>query len=703
MSSDMIFNAAPMPYLRGIRDDSRGQNVRDPEQLPTHLPHFYLYAEEGPTEPTYIGSAAISTIYGNKTMDPRYKYYNHQSVFVNTTLGEGNGCFIQRLLPTDIGPKARILLSADVLPTKIQQYQRDVTGKFVLDNAGAKIPLTGPGATIDGFKIKWVVNSWTAGATVEDFGAVSTRTGSMVNDLSEQSTLYPIMELEANFQGAYGNNLALRLVAPTSVSSDPLNTDAAAAIKSFIYRMYLLRRDSVEVNPNVIRTISGDMSTDFSLRPDAIDLRRGYDYSFEGRGVAEYEDLSAPGQSTPIYGPFGRQYLYRGNLQAILEDLWESEGPHGLLPIMDLADDPDYLYALNPFTAVNYDNVPYYTVELESVANGNQRFSDNSQVYGAGASDGTMNNDAFDALVRNELENYGNTEWPLLDWAKFPMSAYYDSGFSLDTKFAFAIPMSKRKDVAVIISTHTVGEPQLSASEESSMAMTLNNHFRNYPESTIYGTPVVRAIICGNSGKMINGASRDYMPLSVELCRKFSAYMGAGTGIWRSTAAFDEKGNNRLDMFDPRTVNARWRPEVTRYRDWDNGLVWVENFDRKSLFFPAVQTVYNDDTSILNAAVNMWIAVDLEKVALNSWRNLTGNSRLSDAQFLERSDEEIVEATRGKYDGRVVVRPRTFYTASDKRRGYSWSCEIDMFGNVMKTAGSFTVVARRLADLTPSA
>jgi len=88
---------------------------------------------------------------------------------------------------------------------------------------------------------------------------------------------------------------------------------------------------------------------------------------------------------------------------------------------------------------------------------------------------------------------------------------------------------------------------------------------------------------------------------------------------------------------------------------------------------------------------------------VNSWRNLTGNSRLSDAQFLERSDEEIVEATRGKYDGRVVVRPRTFYTASDKRRGYSWSCEIDMFGNVMKTAGSFTVVARRLADLTPSA
>lgn len=699
MSGDTVFNAAPMPYLKGINDRSRRENTRDPEQLPTHLPHYFIWAEEGPSEPTYIGNTAIDTVYGLKTMDSRYPYYNHQSLFLSTTLGEGNGCFVQRLLPTDVGPKARILLSADVLPSKIKQYERDVNNKFKLDASGQKIPITGPGAEVDGHKVKWVVNSWGTGGTSEAFGNVSTRVGSMT-DGSDQSTLYPIMEFEVSFHGEYGNNIAIRLVTPTIGGTEALNGDAAAAIKSFIYRMYLLRRNGPDVNPNVVRTTAGDVSVDFSLRPDAIDLRRNFDYSFDDAIVNAYQDLSAPGMETPIYGPFGRQFLYRDNLEAILEMLGAEEAQYGTLPVSDIAAEPDYLYSINPFTAINYDAVPYFSVELETVANGNQRFSENSQVYGAGASDGTMTNATFDALVRNELENYGETEYPLLDWAKYPLSAYYDSGFSLDTKFAFAVPMSKRKDLAVVITTHVDGEPQLTAAEESSMAMTLNNFFRNYPESTIFGTPTVRCLIVGCSGKLVNGAYRKFAPVSLELNKKFSAYMGAGTGFWRSTAAFDVFPNNQLTMFDVTTVNTRWKPAVTRYRDWDNGLIWPETFDRKSLFFPGIQTVYNDDTSILNAAANMWIAVDLEKVALRSWRVLSGNSKLSDDQFLERSDEEITNDVRGKYDSRAVVRPKTYYTSADKRRGYSWSCDIDFFGNNMKTAGQFTINADRLSALT---
>ena len=700
--SDLIFNAAPMPYLRGIRDDSRGQNVREAEQLATHLPHFFIYAEEGPTEPTYVGSSSISTIYGGKTMDPNYGYYNHQSVFLSTCLGQGNGAFVQRVLPADVGPKARILLSVDVNDDSITQYQRDDNGQFVLDQAGQKIPLTGGGATMTGVKLKWVVNSWHSGMTDQPFGEVTTRVGSLTSPLEEESTLYPIMEFEASFEGAYGNNIAIRLTTPTIGGIEALNGDAVNAVKSYLYRLYVMRRDSSEVNPNVLRTVFGDVSTDFTFRPDAIDRKRGIDYSAEGRLVEAYQDLSAPGQETPIYGPLGRMFIYHNNLKTVLARIAATEAANGTLPasVIDDTDNDEYLYSVNPFTAANYDGVPYYTVALESVANGSFRFSTTTQAYAQGGSDGTMSDAAFDALVRSELVNYGSGAWPMLDWAKYPVSAYYDSGFSLETKQAFAIPMSKRRDVAVIVSTHITGEAQLSGSEESSMAMSLNNYFRNFPESTIYGTPVVRAIIAGNSGKLVNGIYRGYLPLSLELLNKFAAYMGSGTGRWRSTAAFDSEPNNQLTLFDPRTVNVRWKPEVTRYSDWDNGLVWVENYDRKSLFYPAIQTVYNDDTSILNSAVNMWIAVDLEKVGLRSWRNLTGNSRLSDDQFLERSDEAIAEDVRGKYDSRVVVRPRTFYTGPDKRRGYSWSCEIEMYGNVMKTAASFTVVAKRLADLS---
>lgn len=701
MSSSIIFNAAPMPYLRGIRDESRGVNVRDPEELPTHLPHFYFYAEQGPTEPMYVAGDSLTTIYGLKTVDPRYKYYNHQTVCAQTVMGEGNGIFVQRVIPADAGPKARVLLSLDIVADDIQQYQRDVAGKFVLDAGGNKIEITGAGATKPGYRLKWVLNSWTAGATTEEFGEVSTRTGSMTNGASEQSMLYPIAEWEVNHVGAYGNNIALRLVAPTTESDYPLSADAAAAIKAMIYRLQILRRDTPEMSPNIVSTIQGDMWVDFSFKPGALDARRDIDYSFNERLIDAYQDETAPGQETPIYGPFGRQHLYTTYLDNILELVGELEAPEGTLPALTIDANSEYLYATNILTGVSYDNVPYYTVQMEGPASGGFRFSDSSQAYAAGGSDGTLSNAAFDLLVRNELTNYGLTEWPLLNWAKYPVSAYYDSGFELDTKQAFFIPMSKRKDVGIVLSTHTVGEPQLLPSEESSMAMSLNNMARNFPESTLYGTSVVRALIIGHSGKLISSTYRDYLPLTIEIARKFAAYMGAGNGLWRSTASFDQVPNNHVTMFSH--VNARWKPETQRYRDWDNGLVWIEDYDRRAKFFPAIQTVYSDDTSVLNSAANMWIAIDLEKVAQRAWRDMVGNSKLSDEQFLERSDELISEMVRGRYDSRAVVRPRTFFTGPDKQRGYSWSCEITMFVGSMRTAGSFTIVAKRLSDLNTEA
>lgn len=696
-----IFNAAPMPYLRGIRDASRGVNVRDPEQLPTHLPHFYIYAEKGPTEPTYCADGSASTIFGQKTFDPRYGYFNHQTICAQEVSGEGNGIFLQRVIPSDAGPKARILLSADIVDDLIPQYQRDVNGKFLLDSGGNKIQISGGGATAPGNRIKWIVNSWAPGGNIEDFGEVSSRVGSMTNSDSDQSTIYPILELEVNFVGAYGNNIAIRITAPNSESDIPLSTDAVAAIKSYIYRLVVLTRESPELSPNVMATIgeenAGDQFVSFCFNPDGIDTRRDIDYTWNDRIIDAYEDMTAPGQETPIYGPFGRQHLYRANLDVVLAAIGALEAPKGTLPDNVISPTSEYLYSVNPFTGTNYDGIPYYTLLVEGPSSGGQRFSDSSQVYAAGGSDGTMNDGAFDLLVRNELLNYGYGEWPMLNWAKYPVSAYYDTGFELDTKLAMCIPLSRRKDLAIIISTHIAGEPQLTPSEESSMAMSLNNMLRNYPESTLYGTGVVRGLIVGHSGKLIGSKYRDFLPLTIELARKFAAYMGAGNGFWRSTAAFDVTPNNQMNRFSH--VNVRWKPETQRYRDWDNGLIWIEDYDRRAKFFPAIQTVYSDDTSVLNAAANMWIAVDLQKVALRSWRDLTGNSKWSDEQFLERSNELIAEDTRGKYDERAVIVPHTFYSSADKRRNYSWSCEIDMYTNSLKSAGSFTIVAKQLRDL----
>ena len=109
--------------------------------------------------------------------------------------------------------------------------------------------------------------------------------------------------------------------------------------------------------------------------------------------------------------------------------------------------------------------------------------------------------------------------------------------------------------------------------------------------------------------------------------------------------------------------------------------------------------MYDDDTSILNSMFNMLIAVELEKVAEITWRQLTGISGLTENQFITRSNRLIEEAVKGRFDNRVVIVPDTFVSEADSQRGFSWGCNIVMYGNNMKTVGSFTIVARRREDL----
>jgi hypothetical protein len=92
------------------------------------------------------------------------------------------------------------------------------------------------------------------------------------------------------------------------------------------------------------------------------------------------------------------------------------------------------------------------------------------------------------------------------------------------------------------------------------------------------------------------------------------------------------------------------------------------------------------------------IIVEVEKVAERAWRELTGTSKLTRAQFIERSNALITEKTQGRFDDRVIVEPRTYFTDFDQALGYSWSCDISLFLNNMMTVGTYTIIARRRSD-----
>lgn len=148
-----------------------------------------------------------------------------------------------------------------------------------------------------------------------------------------------------------------------------------------------------------------------------------------------------------------------------------------------------------------------------------------------------------------------------------------------------------------------------------------------------------------------------------------------------------------------RDLNCTFKGASVRNKDWDNGLIWAQSYSTRSFFIPAMQTVFDDDTSVLNSLLNVLIAVECQKVCFRTWRSLVGRTDLTKEQYIKRSNQLITENTAGRFDNRVQIVPDTYYTKQDEQRGYSNHATIHMYANNMPTSTSFTVEAHRMEDL----
>ncbi|MDH2154291.1 hypothetical protein [Stenotrophomonas sp. GD03657] len=698
-----IINGSPQATFTGFDDKSGRPPVYVPESVPTHLPHVFFYAQKGGDKP-FLGSGdAFTQRFGSKTLDPRSKYFNHASYLASTVMGRGNAIMGQRIIPADAPPPARLLLSVDYVKDEIQQYQRDADKKFLRSTTGELIPVTGAGAKIPGHKLKWVRNQWAGINGDETFAAVTSKTGSLMSGAGIQSNVLPIIEFEAAWQGSYGDNQGLRIDVPTNESLAPVNSTLVEATKSMLYRFQIVERADAESSAQPVASNNGDSSLDLSLKDGVVNPATTARVSVKDRFLQSYQTLGQRGFADR-YGPFGRVHIYKANLEKLLREIAADEVEYGTLYAQVEAEIEEWLYTVNPFTGVNIDNVPYYSVQVLSARDGGLNFTGTTNHWSAGGGDGTMNDVDFDKAVRDQLTGYGTNGIDMLDKAMYPQSCWYDSGFSLDTKMAAMTILGRREDMWIVLSTQDVTQPQNLAADESAMAVALSTALRVYPESEIFGTAVCRALVVGHSGYLIDDSGyAGLLPLTIELADRCANYMGAANGVWRPGLGFDVSPNNQITLFNANSVNATFKSAAVRNKDWDNNLVWAQRFDRASLFWPAVQTVYNDDTSVLNGPITMFAAVELTKVCFRVWAELTGRSDLTEEQLIERSDNRILQLTNGRFDNRFVIEPETFFTDDDRQRGYSWQTKVNLYANNMRTVGTYTIVARRMSDLSESA
>lgn len=690
-----IVNAAPMTVMQGAQDKSTRQLVAEAEALPQHLPKVFIYAEKGPTDPQLVVGASRSQLFGENSFDLRMPWATHATVLSNAINSKANAQMIQRLQPVDAAPPASIRLALDVLPCQIPVYLRNADGSYVLDADG--LPKPNGSTTVAGFKCKWVLKQVVTGEDgTNDFGSATDVAGDLVDDSTEtQSTCYPIADLTVPSFGAYGNNNGLRLWAPTLKSSIPLDDRLLSQEKVYPFRMACVRRATASSTPKVVETLAAEQFVNVVLKPNTID--RNVDKVVYAGDVfidaySNTTDLAFP----PVYGPFGAMKLYDENIESLLLQFFEAE-----IPFIDShsdftgADGEEFMF--NMISGMSSNAVPYSSFQLVTGTGNSIRLSETATMYAQGGSDGTMSEALFADLVIDAMEGYGDENSRLQDSAKYPESIIYDSGFPLATKYALAKFISVRKDTAVVLSTHDVNGPDLTSSEESALAIALRTRLQLYPESEFFGTGVVRGMIVGRSGKLSGSQYRKKLPLTIEIATKAAEYMGAGNGQWKSGFAFDSAPNNVVSLFTD--VNVTFTPAVVRNKDWANGLNWVDQFDRRSLYFPALKTVYDNDTSVLTSFFTMMAIVELEKVGERARRQFSGVTSLTNAQLIERVNEFVVENTQGRFDGRFIIKPDTHFTAADIARGYSWTLAIQVYAPNMKTVMTLSIESYRIEDL----
>lgn len=536
------------------------------------------------------------------------------------------------------------------------------------------------------------------------------------------STMYPLYAIVAKNQGKYYDNLGCAIGVLTG---DDLDTKIVSSTKSMVYKLAFFTRDSASSSPTTFRSLYGEPFVQFSPKEKAVnpntDAKMDFETVVEKNWWNETNDLLSLRYEDYETIHFFNNYfeevckLFLASEKAYVSDEDKQWGDGKFASSSSWYDfttsdqdalDEEYLI-MNPISCKTSQNINYFTVvkdnDTNPVLQDNQKevlMSLDSPVFLQGGSDGTISNAEFEKLVVADMKNYADADSEYQDLAINVESTFYDTGFTLATKKELVNFITVRKDTDIVLSTHDdeLGDKTLPLSDARAVAEALKARYKLAPESEYFGTTVARGIVVMGSGKLRDGSTKNRIPLTYEIGIKAANMMGSSTGNWNSKNIFDNYPGNALEyLIDPQPnfIPAGVKPTL-----WNEGVVWVQPYDRSSYHIPALQTIYEDDTSVLNNFFVMKSLGQLTKLSDRVWRKFTGTANLSNAEFIEAVTEYCNKLLKGKFDGVVTVIPNVVIDDDDETRGYSWHIVWKLYGDNMKTVLVASTEVYRSSDLT---
>ncbi|WP_396190029.1 hypothetical protein, partial [Flavobacterium sp.] len=490
----------------------------------------------------------------------------------------------------------------------------------------------------------------------------------------------------------YGNKMALRFYPALESDLSPFPTSFLNDAKVYPYYFQLVKL--VDPATGKVEPISNGFGSQFSRftsKSDAKDPTTGLAIDFERVLTEQYIDQSNTGAG------LGRVISYDVNIETLQEMFYDAEKAV-IDPYRDslINTTENNYHAINMLGFTSSNASPYNAVKLVDVA-GSIRMTRNTNIFLKGGSDGTITETLLDDLVGQDLAKYNDVTSEYMDLVANPESIIYDSGFGMNTKKLMPKFIARRKDTFAVSASFAYNNSAYLLADQYSAGLALKTMYEMYPESDTFGTPVMRGLVLTGSGKQISGTYKKRLPTTYELLNMASRYMGAKNGAWKNGLRFDRAPLNIFSQL--KDIDVTWVPSQTRKSMWSAGLNFALNYKVKSPFFPALQTVYENDTSVLNSFFTCVAISYLNKVEHAAWRQFSGSVSLTPAQLEEEVNKFVAAAVKDKFDGMFVIVPDCKVTEYDALRGYSWNLAVKIYANNMMTVMTTSVKAYRMSAL----
>ena len=535
-----------------------------------------------------------------------------------------------------------------------------------------------------------------------------------------KSKMYPIFEIHAASFGTGYDNYGFSI---NTNYLENFNSKLAKDTKFYPYNVTLYTRKNKESSATIFKTLARANDAELILtnkvtKDPSLGARCDFNHIMGKEWFNENDPLFP-------YSPniFSNFRLYEDNFKLVLTQMLNAEKNSIEFEPRLYAVDNAYgksidwydfqarkvedleaqIGLLNPFTAKTSKNIRLQNViisEDRPILTGVQKevnMSINKPIFLEGGTDGDLSDEAFEEATREELAKYADENSEVQELAYNVESTFWDSGFTLETKNAIADFISVRKDTFVVLSTHTVGEKPLDLARMRARGVSLDTNLRLNPESTYYGTATCRGLIVGGAYHLRNSNFTDYVPLSYDLLVKTARFAGAANGKWKRTYLFDHGDNATISSGTD--IVPDFIPHGVKPALWSANIIYPQKKDRVNYFFPALQTVYGNDTSVLNSYFTIMALCTITKSGHKTWKHFSGAISMTDAQFKLAVEDYMIADLADRFADVIKASATCEITDKDKLRGYSYKLYGKLYANNMKTVCEYTTRTYRAEDL----